>query len=241
MTDQAAGTVSTGGHVSAITLVRHGRTAYNAAARLQGQIDIPLDDIGRWQAEQTSRALQELYVAPKPALRQIVVSSDLSRAVETAHLFADGIGVPVHTDSRVRERNFGQWEGLAVAELARRYPEGYRSWASFRGGELAYGAEPKQQVGLRGTQALADWSRRGGEGTELFVFSHGAWISQTLQTLLGLNTIEPDYADLLSMRNAHWARLVPLQMQGRPLRWRLVDYNHGPALADTDQWEHPHL
>ena len=76
--------------------------------------------------------------------------------------------------------------------------------------------------------------------TDLYVFSHGAWISQTLQTLLGLSEVHGDFADILSMRNAHWVRLAPLELQGA-LRWRLVDYNHGPAIADTEQWEHPQL
>ena len=49
-------------HVRSITLVRHGRTAYNAQHRLQGQIDIPLDEVGMWQVRQTASALRELYV-----------------------------------------------------------------------------------------------------------------------------------------------------------------------------------
>ena len=238
MTDGA----STQQHVRAITLVRHGRTSYNAGGRLQGQIDIPLDAVGRWQARQTSQALTRLYVEPFAAARyQIVVSSDLSRANDTAHTFADALGVPVHTDARVRERNFGSWEGLAVTELARDFPQDYRDWAEFRGGELRHGAEPKEEVGRRGVAALRDWSGRAGADTELFVFSHGAWIAQTLQSLLGLSDIDPDFADLLSMRNAHWSRLIPLQQPDRPLRWRMVDYNHGPAEADTDEWEHPRI
>jgi 2,3-bisphosphoglycerate-dependent phosphoglycerate mutase len=55
-----------------------------------------------------------------------------------------------------------------------------------------------------------------------------------LQTLLGLSEVHGDFADILSMRNAHWVRLAPLELQGA-LRWRLVDYNHGPAIADTEQ------
>ena len=228
-------------HVRAVTLVRHGRTKYNASGKLQGQIDIPLDPVGSWQAQQTSQALRALYVHSPAVLHQIVVSSDLSRANDTAHSFADPLGVPVATDPRVRERFFGTWEGLAVTDLARDYPEDYRSWAEFRDGELNHGAEPKAEVGRRGVEALMDWSSQGGEDTELFVFSHGAWISQTLQTLLGLDAVWPDFASLVSMRNAHWARLVPMPMpmHDASLRWRLVDYNHGPALADTEQWEEP--
>lgn len=228
-------------HVRSITLVRHGRTAYNAQHRLQGQIDIPLDEVGLWQVRQTADALRELYVAHHPdAPRQLVVCSDLRRAAATAHAFADPLGLEVHPDIRVRERSFGDWEGIAVEELARRFPDDYRSWAEFRGGELEHGAEPKQEVGRRGVEALNDWAAKAGSDTDLYVFSHGAWISQTLQTLLGLSQVHGDFADVLSMRNAHWARLVPLEVRGK-LRWRLMDYNHGPGAADTERWEHPRL
>ena len=64
-------------HVRSITLVRHGRTAYNAQHRLQGQIDIPLDEVGMWQVRQTASALRELYVDRHPeAACQLVVCSD---------------------------------------------------------------------------------------------------------------------------------------------------------------------
>ena len=259
-------------HVRSITLVRHGRTAYNLARRLQGQIDIPLDIVGRWQADQSAYELAKTYYwakvahlaehndqlaqpaygnahladvdeinnAPAAARRMLVVSSDLFRAQQTAHAFADLMGLDVELDPRLRERSFGDWEGIAVEELAKRFPEDYLSWAQFRGGELKYGAEPKQNVGRRGVEALNDWASKAGSDTDLYVFSHGSWIAQTVQTVLGLGAMHGDFADILSMRNAHWVRLAPLELQGA-LRWRLVDYNHGPAIADTEQWEHPQL
>lgn len=84
-------------HVHAITLVRHGRTAYNAQHRLQGQIDIPLDEVGQWQVRQTADALRELYVDRRPDIpNRMVICSDLGRAAATAHAFADPLGLEVH-------------------------------------------------------------------------------------------------------------------------------------------------
>ena len=165
-------------HVRSVFVVRHGRTSYNAAHRLQGQVDIPLDAVGEWQVRRTAEALKELYVDARPEVdRRLIVSSDLCRARATAQAFADVLGggdagVEVVTDERVRERSFGEWDGHAVSELAERYPEDFRSWAEFEGGELKYGAEPKEEVGRRGVEALLDWSTRAGEDTDLFVFSH---------------------------------------------------------------------
>lgn len=88
--------------VKNIVLVRHGRTAYNAAMRLQGQVDIPLDDIGRWQAAEAAKVL-----AQSPLATPFILASDLERARDTARVIGDALGVEVHTDARLRERGFG--------------------------------------------------------------------------------------------------------------------------------------
>ena len=195
-------------HVRSVFLIRHGRTSYNAAHKLQGQVDIPLDAVGEWQVKQTAAALKRLYVDRRQEINhRFIVCSDLKRAHATAQAFADVLGgIEPVDDRRVRERSFGDWDGHAVAELAERYPEDFRSWMESRGGDL-------------------------------FVFSHGAWIAQTLQTLLGISAIDPTFSTVVSLRNAHWVRLVPMDNPDGTVRWRLLDYNHGPAIADTDEWE----
>ena len=225
-------------HVRSIVLVRHGRTSYNVVHRLQGTVDIPLDEVGRWQVERTGEALRELYVTRRPqATDRLVVSSDLGRAVATAHAFADPLGLEVHTDPRVRERDFGDWEGMTLDELAERYPEDCRSWREQTGGELRHGAESNEAVGRRGVAALEDWAHRAGGDTDLFVFSHGAWISQVLQWLLGIQCADPTLASMMGMRNAHWARLIPMDRSDGSVLWRLQEYNHGPVEAVTPAWD----
>lgn len=113
--------------VKNIVLVRHGRTAYNAAMRLQGQVDIPLDDIGRWQAAEAAKVL-----AQSPLATPFILASDLERARDTARVIGDALGVEVHTDARLRERGFGPWEGLTRPEIEEKWPGQYALWA---GGE----------------------------------------------------------------------------------------------------------
>ncbi len=229
-------------HVRAVTLIRHGRTAYNAASRLQGQVDIPLDEVGRWQIQQTARELRSLYVDNSPEVTEhIVISSDLGRALETAHAFADSLGVEITPDSRVRERNFGDWEGMSRAQLIEQWPQDYSDWINLKDGELKHGAEPKTVVGSRGAEAVNEWARKGNSNSELFVFSHGAWINQTVQTLLGLDKVNPNFVSLVSMRNAFWARLIPKENSQGTLDWRLVDYAHGPQAAYATDWDNPVL
>ena len=133
--------------IDEVLFLRHGRTAYNLARRLQGQIDIPLDIVGRWQADQSAYELAKTYYwakvahlaehndqlaqpaygnahladvdeinnAPAAARRMLVVSSDLFRAQQTAHAFADLMGLDVELDPRLRERSFGEWEGMTLS------------------------------------------------------------------------------------------------------------------------------
>ena len=98
-----------------LILVRHGETEWNAQNRWQGQCDVPLNETGRAQARLLRDRLERLWslgALPRP---QQLVSSDLSRAMETATLLESGLSL--QTDPRLRERGFGSWEGKTHAEV----------------------------------------------------------------------------------------------------------------------------
>ena len=86
-----------------LILVRHGRTALNAAGKLQGRLDVPLDDVGRDQATAVAN-----HVGPVDEL----ISSPLLRAVQTAEAF----GVPFEQDERWVELSYGRFEGMSSTE-----------------------------------------------------------------------------------------------------------------------------
>jgi probable phosphoglycerate mutase len=104
-----------------VLAIRHGETAWNVDTRIQGQLDIPLNDNGRWQAERLGEALAE---EPLHA----IYASDLGRAHETALALARAVGLPVHLDRGLRERGFGIFEGLTFREIEDRWPEGSARW-----------------------------------------------------------------------------------------------------------------
>ena len=101
-----------------ICLIRHGETDWNASRRIQGQIDIPLNDNGRSQAI----SLNTFYDF------KIVYSSDLLRAHETARILAPGL--EVITMPTLRERHHGIFQGITASEAAQRYPEHYARYKS---------------------------------------------------------------------------------------------------------------
>ncbi len=92
-----------------LVLVRHGETDWNAAGRLQGHTDRPLSDYGR---EQARRLAEELAGEEFDA----IYASDLTRARETAEIVGEALHLPVIVDPDLREKNWGNWEGLTSTE-----------------------------------------------------------------------------------------------------------------------------
>jgi probable phosphoglycerate mutase len=104
-----------------VIAIRHGETAWNVQTRIQGQLDIELNDQGRLQAARLARALDSEEL-------DAVYASDLQRTIATAQLLAARLGLPVHTDPALRERGFGVFEGLTWADVEQRHPEASRRW-----------------------------------------------------------------------------------------------------------------
>ena len=106
------------GHAGAVRLlaIRHGETAWNVDARVQGHIDIALNEQGRQQARLLGRALAQ---GERP---DVLYSSDLARARETAAAIAAACGVSLRLEPALRERCFGVLEGRTVDEVRRRDP-----------------------------------------------------------------------------------------------------------------------
>ncbi|ABC82663.1 histidine phosphatase family protein [Anaeromyxobacter dehalogenans] len=103
-----------------LLLVRHGETDWNAAGRLQGQTDVPLNANGRAQALALASRLRAEGV-------RAIGASDLSRARGTAEIVGGALGLEVALlDADLRERGYGAWEGLTRGECAARHPE---AWA----------------------------------------------------------------------------------------------------------------
>jgi broad specificity phosphatase PhoE len=157
--------------VTLITLVRHGQTDWNLARRIQGSTDIPLNDTGRRQARE---AAAELAI-PDPVL---LVSSDLSRAEETARIIGEARswGGP-QTFAALRERNYGVAEGMTDTELVTRFG----SWHTAEIPE----AEPREQVAERALRALLEIAEAVDAETHVVAVSHGGVIGSLLRHLTG--------------------------------------------------------
>lgn len=117
-----------------IIAIRHGETAWNVDTRIQGQLDVELNDTGRWQARQTALALQEEDIAA-------IYASDLARAFETARAIGAVAGLQPVPVPALRERHFGHFQTLTWAEIETQWPQQAQQWRT----------------------RVPDWSPQGGE------------------------------------------------------------------------------
>ena len=109
-------------HATRILAIRHGETAWNVDTRIQGQLDIGLNDTGRAQAQRLARSLAER----EPL--QAIYASDLARAWHTAQAVGQAQGLAVVAHTGLRERAFGDFEGRTFAEIEAELPEHARHW-----------------------------------------------------------------------------------------------------------------
>jgi probable phosphoglycerate mutase len=212
-----------------LVLWRHGQTLWNAENRHQGQIDIPLNDVGREQARHAAQTL----LAMKPTH---VIASDLERALETGQILADLAGVSLSTDERLRETFAGEWQGMTRDEIVAKYPADYAAW----GGDSEIrpgGGETRWEVSQRVVAAIEDSLLNIPAGGTLVVASHGGALRSALGRLLGLDPRQWTILGVLA--NAQWSVLSELDenMPKLPdLKWRLQEYNAGslpePAIGD---------
>jgi len=112
-----------------IYFLRHGETEWNAAGKLQGRLDIPLNATGRAQAERNGKVLAELLSNPRS---MYYVASPLTRTRQTMEIARQALRLPLDgfaTDDRLLEINFGAWEGMSWAEIKREDGSDYRARA----------------------------------------------------------------------------------------------------------------
>lgn len=183
-----------------IILIRHGETAWNAVRRLQGHIDISLNDAGLRQADALAAALADTHL-------DAIIASDLQRAVQTAQALARGRTKMVRQDPALRERCYGRFEGLLYADIASIYPAEFAAWqgrdidAVMPPGERE--AESFRQFHARSIAALLRWAAAY-PGATIAVVAHGGVLECAYRAALGLALDTPrDF----SVKNASINRL----------------------------------
>jgi broad specificity phosphatase PhoE len=159
-------------------LARHGETDWNLQQRWQGHTDIALNRTGHAQALAMAAALASARIGG-------IVSSDLSRAHETARVVGERLGLPVaYMDPDFRERAFGVFEGLTREQCIRLHPEAWSAWlASQRTPE---GGEERAAVAERMTRAIERAAACIAEDAPILVVTHGGALRAAVNTVAAM-------------------------------------------------------
>jgi probable phosphoglycerate mutase len=206
-------------------LIRHGETAWNAERRLQGHIDIGLNEEGQRQAAALARALQvESFDA--------IYASDLQRAYQTAQAVARLQAMCVHADPGLRERCYGGFEGLLYAEIEQRFPRQFAAWqARDVDGDMPDGArvaETFRQFFQRCRDTITAIGARHA-GQTIAMVAHGGVLECAYRAALGLSLETPrDFP----VRNASINRFTLQHGQLALTSWGEVDHLRAGALDE---------
>jgi probable phosphoglycerate mutase len=170
-----------------LLLIRHGETAWNAEHRIQGQLDIPLSANGVWQA---GRLAQRLGQVPGEHAIDAVYTSDLARAWLTAQPLAQALDVPLQSEPRLRERNFGLFQGHTIEEVATHWPDHFVAWRARDPAWLMPAGESGNQLIARSFSALAAIVRAHTGGT-VAVVTHGGVLDAAYRAARSLSWDAP--------------------------------------------------
>ena len=205
-------------------LIRHGETEWNAGRRLQGWLDVPLSEVGYAQARRLATHLRTAVVPRFDA----VITSDLSRAAETARIATAHLGLPLITDERLRERSYGVYQGMDWSALTEGLSEQKVDLRS-----------PDQHI--QDGESLREFAERVANvfealtmeyaGRNVLVFSHGGVIDIVWRKAGGHALTEKRPGTILNTsinvfdveENGEW-RMGP---------WNQVDHLDAPSLDDV--------
>jgi len=177
-------------------LIRHGETDWNRELRFQGQIDVPLNAIGQVQAQRLRQRFEQQLDAWRAASRMPVqvVSSDLTRAHQTAQPLAELLGHDCLLLPDLREQCYGIFEGLQVAQIKQDHADHWQRWLQFDADHAVPEAESARVFHARVVRAFTELAERFA-GSQVVVVTHGGvldmvWRHAHRQSLSGPRVCE---------------------------------------------------
>ena len=195
-----------------VLLWRHGQTDWNILNRFQGHSDIPLNDVGRYQAKHAA----EILAGMNPTA---IISSDLGRARATAQALADLVGLPVTTHENLRETNGGLWEGKTGKENRAEDFQNFIRWIDGDDNPAGTTGEKRSEVAARAVGVIMK-ELEGKTDELLVVATHGG----TARCVLG---------ELLQLPLSHWGVIGGLSnaswsiLERNTRQWNLIEHNAG--------------
>ncbi|MBM3224037.1 MAG: histidine phosphatase family protein [Candidatus Tectomicrobia bacterium] len=192
-----------------IYVVRHGATDWNHSGRIQGHMDVPLNETGRAQARLASRRLAAVGATA-------LYSSDLARAAETAQIIGHSTGLQVTQRPGLREIHFGVWQGLSSPEIRERDPEVYAARRANPYDVAPAGAETWRNFYARALQTVEEILAQT-DAERLIMVTHSG-----VCTVMGLRALGFDCTGKRTF-DSHNCGIHTIAVQG--VSWRAVMLN----------------
>lgn len=180
--------------MTTLILIRHGETDWNVAGRYQGQADPPLNALGRAQVEFVAQELKDKIQI------DVLFTSPLKRAAQTAERIADVLGIPLYQDARLMEIHQGDWQTLLRSEIETSYPELFKRWETEPWKITPPGGEHLTQVKTRVYAAVDEIIQRFPNG-QIGLVIHRIPIALLKMRYQGL---DPDIVRTIHLPNTYW-------------------------------------
>ena len=178
-------------------LIRHGETAWNRELRFQGQLDVPLNDMGFEQAQRLKnrmvQALAEWQAQGRVPTR--LISSDLLRAQQTAYPVAEVLGQACILNAGLREQCYGMFEGMRSPDIQAKHPQAWQQWLAFDADVAVEGAESTRAFHNRVIVAFQELAQQY-VGEHVVVVTHGGVLDMVWRHAQALSLSGPRVCDI---------------------------------------------
>jgi probable phosphoglycerate mutase len=183
--------------VTDFLLIRHGETAWNRELRFQGQLDVPLNEMGFEQAQRLKirmvQALADWQAQGRVPTR--LISSDLLRAQQTAQPVAEVLGHTCILNTSLREQCYGMFEGMRSPDIQAQHPEAWQRWLAFDADVAVEGAETTRAFHDRVIAALQELALQYA-GEHVVVVTHGGVLDMVWRHAQALSLNGPRVCDI---------------------------------------------
>lgn len=193
-----------------LLLARHGETDYNRQWRYQGRTDLELSQVGQRQVERLRRRLSRESI-------DVIYTSNLKRAAETAGTIARGRDLRVVPRENLAEIDFGRFEGMTYDEIVESYPDWQPSDYNF----TAYGGESLEQLSQRIRAFAKELRSDNPTDTDILIIAHSGSLRVLLCVLLGI-----DIENWRRFRLAPASLTVVEDVEQEPVLTLLNDISH---------------
>jgi broad specificity phosphatase PhoE len=188
-----------------LVLIRHAATEWTETGRYQGRRDIPLSKAGMADASALAASLRDAPI-------DLIISSPLARALQTAQPLATATGAPLCLDHRLIELCFGEWEGLTQDEVRGRWPDALWQWKHAPSNARPAGGESLPEALVRLQGLLWDLTRLGSGARFVALVTHKMMVRLALLAAAGTGLerirhldVPPASAHTLALRNGRLA------------------------------------